>query len=204
MSKMLGGLKDTVSGMAGGLTGETALQGTAMSVAEQRLAREQQLALTERARQELTDIFPAAIQNQRQGFQGALDIFGQSLPQQSQALTQGSMNAQQTLAASLPQFQNAILGGQVDFSAFQPRAVSADFGFAQQQLPEMVQPSILATNPLTGAPALGNPNFIGPVNDGTGASPALPANKKDDDKLSTGAALGVALASPSLAWMLSR
>lgn len=95
----------------------------------------------EQARQDLFKLFPAAQQNLQQGFQGALDIFGQSLPAQTNVFQQGNVAAQQQLLAGLPQFQNAILGNQVDFSALQSTQLQMpDLGFFQQQLPQFIDP----------------------------------------------------------------
>ena len=111
----------------------------------------------QQARQDLFKLFPAAQQNVQQGFQGALDVFGQSLPAQTQAFQQGNVGAQQTLLAGLPQMQNALLGGQVDFSQLQPQQVQVDTGFFQQQLPQAVDP--FAPNPsLMGTGTLNTPN----------------------------------------------
>ena len=91
----------------------------------------------DQARGELMQLFPAAQENAQAGFQGALDVFGQSLPAQTQAFQQGNVNAQQQLLAGLPQIQNAILGGNVDLSALQPSSIdTSNLGFFQQQLPE--------------------------------------------------------------------
>ena len=73
----------------------------------------------------------------QQGFQGALNVFGQALPQQAQAFQGGNVAAQQQLLAGLPQIQNAILGGNVDLSGLQPfQAQQPTFDFAQQQIPQ--------------------------------------------------------------------
>ena len=94
----------------------------------------------QQARQDIQQIFPQAQQSLQQGFQGALDIFGQSIPAQTNVFQQGNLAAQQSIAAGLPQFQNAILGGQVDFSQFQPRQLQTpDLSFLQRQLPQLAQ-----------------------------------------------------------------
>lgn len=91
----------------------------------------------ETARGEAIPLFQGAEQNLLGGFQGALDVFGQSLPAQTQAFQQGNVNAQQQLLAGLPQIQNALFGNQVDFSGLQPSNVdTSNLGFFQQQLPE--------------------------------------------------------------------
>lgn len=126
---------------------------------------------TAQARSDLFKLFPAAQQNIQQGFQGALDVFGQSIPAQTQAFQQGNVGAQQQLLAGLPQIQNALLGGAIDYSQLQPVNVQADLGFAQQQLPQFVDPfnptpdQVAASmgpqqvSPLSGLPNLDN--FLG-------------------------------------------
>lgn len=89
------------------------------------------------ARGDIMNLFPQAQQNIQQGFQGALDVFGQSLPQQTAAFTGGNVAAQQALLAGLPQQQAAILGGQTALQPLnvQPFQFQPDLSFAQQQLP---------------------------------------------------------------------
>lgn len=110
------------------------------------------------ARADLFKLFPAAQQNVQQGFQGALDVFGQSLPAQLQAFQGGNVAAQEQLISGLPQFQNAILGGNVDFSQFQPTQLQQpDLSFFQQQLAQPVDP--FAPGPAQMIPA--TPGTIG-------------------------------------------
>ena len=107
----------------------------------------------EEARGDLFRLFPQAQQSAQQGFQGALDVFGQVLPQQAQQFQGGNVAAQQALLAGFPQFQNAILGNQVDLSGFQPfQAQQPNFNFAQQQLPQSqpLQQPQQQQSPLTG------------------------------------------------------
>jgi len=125
-------------------------------------------AATEQARQDLFKLFPAAQQNAQLGFQGALDIFGQSLPAQTDAFQQGNVGAQQQLLAGLPQQQNALFGNQVDFSQLQPVQVQTpDLGFFQQQLPQFVDPIAqeiqrdTATNPVFNPNQNPNQNPLG-------------------------------------------
>jgi len=104
-------------------------------------AAEETRRSTEQAREDLFKLFPAAQENAAAGFQGALDIFGQSLPAQSQVFQQGNVAAQQQLLAGLPQFQNAILGGNVDFNQLQPTQLQQpDLSFFQRQLPQFNDP----------------------------------------------------------------
>lgn len=91
---------------------------------------------TNQARRDIFDILPTSQQSARQGFQGALDVFGQSIPAQAQAFQQGNVGAQQQILSGLPLAQNAILGGQIDYNALQPVQITPNLGFAQQTLPE--------------------------------------------------------------------
>ena len=86
------------------------------------------------ARADLFKLFPASQDALSTGYQGAADIFGQSAPQQANLFQQGNVAAQQQVAAGMPQFQNAILGGQVDYNQFQPTQLQQpDFSFMQGQ-----------------------------------------------------------------------
>ena len=144
--------------------------------AEKKAAQAQQkgiesgIAATEQAarqaRKDLGQLFPQARQDVQQGFQGALDIFGQSLPAQTQAFQQGNVGAQQTLINALPQMQNAILGGQIDLSAFQPQQVDVDTSFFQQQLPRLNPPGVdpSSTGPMIPDAFAPGTQFQGPTN----------------------------------------
>lgn len=89
------------------------------------------------ARSDAIPLFDAAQQNTQAGFQGAMDVFNQSIPQQQQVFQQGNVGAQQALLAGAPQFQNAILGGQIDYSQMQPQTLDIP-QFTPQQLPEYI------------------------------------------------------------------
>ena len=92
------------------------------------------------ARQDAIPLFGSAFENRNLGAQAALDVFGQTIPQQFGTFQQGNVGAQQQLLAGLPQFQNAILGLPADLSGLQPQTIDVDTSFAQQQLPEFVSP----------------------------------------------------------------
>ncbi len=101
----------------------------------QDLAAQQVTSGTQRAEDTINRLFPQAQQSAQQGFQGAIDVFGQTLPQQANLFQGGNVAAQQALLAGQPQFQNAILGRQVDLSGIQPfQAPPIDFGFTNQQV----------------------------------------------------------------------
>lgn len=126
-----------------GGTDTSAQQGTIEQNEATRRFIEQQGRL---ARSDVLSLFPGADINRNLGFQGALDVFGQTIPQQFGALQQGNVGAQEAILAGLPQFQNAILGLPTDLSGLQPQTINIDTGFAQQQLPgftptdQLIQP----------------------------------------------------------------
>ena len=93
------------------------------------------------ARADLFKLFPASQDALSTGYKGAADIFGQSAPQQADIFQQGNVAAQRQIAAGMPQFQNAILGGQVDYNQFQPTQLQQpDFSFMQNQQFEAPDP----------------------------------------------------------------
>ena len=108
------------------------------------------------ARKDAIPLFGAAQQNVQQGFQGALDIFGQTVPQQLQAFQGGNVGAQSALLAGLGQQQAAILGQQLDPNALQAQTLQLpDFGTFQQQLPEFTS--------INQALGINQPPVMGPI-----------------------------------------
>ena len=89
----------------------------------------------------------AGFENRNLGNQAALDVLAQTIPQQFDAFSQGNTGAQSTLLAGLPQINNAILGLPVDMSGLQPQRINYDTGFANQQLPNFVNPDLQAQQP---------------------------------------------------------
>ena len=86
-------------------------------------------------------LFESASQNRLAGSKRALDILGQSIPQQLSTFRQGNLAAQEQLLAGLPQIQNALLGLPTDLSTLQPRQSTFDPSFTQQKLPFFQSPS---------------------------------------------------------------
>ena len=91
---------------------------------------------TKVAREEAKGLFSASDTNRNMGFQAALDVMGQSIPEQMRAYRQGNVVAQQTLLAGLPQIQNALLGNQIDMTGLEPQYLDMVPTFSQQQLPQ--------------------------------------------------------------------
>ena len=102
--------------------------------------RDLKIAFSNQAREDLFDLFPSAQSNRELGFQRALDIQGNVIPQQFSAMQQGNIGAQEALLAGLPQMRNAILGRPTHMDQLQPRSINVDTGFAQQQLPQFTTP----------------------------------------------------------------
>jgi len=137
------GLAAAVAGAAVvGAVGQKVAQNTASKA--QPKSTDKAIASTQEAasqgRQDVTDNMALARQQANLGFQGGLDVFGQSAPAQMDVFQQGNLGAQQQLLAGLPQIQNAILGGNVDLSGLQPFQVQQPgLSFLQQTLPVMPQ-----------------------------------------------------------------
>ena len=92
----------------------------------------QTLQSKNRARQDLELLFPQAQQSANQGFQSALDVFGQSVPAQSNAFQQGNIGAQQAILSGLPQIQNAL--------AFSVSSPPASAPARQARIPDKIAP----------------------------------------------------------------
>lgn len=123
-------IKDTFFGGAEKKAGQT----EARNLQEAQQIIQQQ---TEQARGEALPLFNAAQQNLAQGFQGGLDVLGQTIPQQFQAFQGGNVAAQNALLAGLPQQQAAILGQQLDPNALQAQQLALpSFSTFRQQLPD--------------------------------------------------------------------
>ena len=115
-------------------SGDKAIKATTQAAST---AAGQTTASANQARADVNRLFPQAQQTAQQGFQGALDVFGQSLPAQTDVFQQGNLGAQQAILSGLPQIQNALFGNQVDLGQLQPFQVQQpDLGFFNQTLPQ--------------------------------------------------------------------
>lgn len=108
------------------------------------------------ARSDVQSLFPAARDDIRQSFQGALDVFGRAAPARATAFRTGNLGAQRSLLSGLDQQMNAILGRPIDTSQLRPQVVPINTGFLNQQLPIAEEPAIQPieqpqVNPLSGA-----------------------------------------------------
>jgi len=127
-----------LSDIVGSFTGSTGRDAAKAQIKAGEKGQEFVRENIQQARTDAQSLFGQGQEARQQGFQGALDLFSQSLPAQAQAFNQGNVVARQSLLAGLPQFQNAILGGQVDFGALTPRNFqNPDLSFFSQQLPQL-------------------------------------------------------------------
>jgi len=75
----------------------------------------------EQGREDVLRLAPLAEESRLKGFEGALDVFSQALPQQFQAFQGGNVGAQQIQLAGLDQQKRALLGlPTADFSQVEP------------------------------------------------------------------------------------
>lgn len=136
MSWVVAGTTAAVS-VAGGVAAKNQAD-KALDAQGRQLERNEQFIKDQasRSREDALPLFDAAQISREQGFQGALDVFGETIPQQANVFQQGNVGAQQALLTGQQQQQNAILGLPANLSGFQPQALQFDSSFAQQQLPQ--------------------------------------------------------------------
>lgn len=90
---------------------------------QQQIAADQNAFQKQKMQQALGYLQPAyskASDMGNQYAQQALQLQGSTFMPQMQAAQQGNVQAQRMQIAAMPQFRNAIMGGNVDYSAFQP------------------------------------------------------------------------------------
>lgn len=153
-------------GLAAAVVGSAVVGGVASNVASNKASSAQDRAsqrasdtttsMAAQGRADVTDNMALARQQANQGFQGGLNVFGQSAPAQMDVFQQGNLGAQQQLLAGLPQIQNAILGGNVDLSGLQPFQVQQpDLSFLQQTLPQFLPQDMDSPTPAATAASMG-------------------------------------------------
>lgn len=96
---------------------------------------------TAQARQDVLGMQPGIDQTRQAGFQQALDVFGQAIPEQQRLYEQGNIQAQQALLSGQPDFANAILGLGTGMNAFAPQSMAPQQSMFQQQIPAIQAPS---------------------------------------------------------------
>lgn len=96
----------------------------------------------DQARADINRLFPQAAQARNQGYQQSMDLLSSAMPLTIGAVQQGNMNAQNTIAGSMPQMQNAILGNApIDYSFMQPQQVNVDYQSMLAGLPTLYDPT---------------------------------------------------------------
>ena len=123
-----------MSGIATAIAGSAIIGSIASNKASKRAAgaaenstREQIEFMKEQAdqaRSEINKYIPMATQSRNQGFQRQADFLSSALPTTMGMMQQGNMGAQDVLAGSMPQIQNALMGGNVDYGFLQPRKIN--------------------------------------------------------------------------------
>lgn len=120
--------------------------GTDNSAQDQQLRQNREAAEViqrnaERARQDALSLFPAAQGAMAQGIQSAMDLYGQSAPQQMQVFQQGNMGAQDAMLTGLSGIQQALMGRPMDLRAESLRSqfmspIGYDTSYFRQQVPQ--------------------------------------------------------------------
>ena len=129
-----------------------------------------------RARGDAIPLFASAQQNALAGFGGSLDLLGQITPERMRLAQQGNIGARDTLIGGQQQFQNAILGGNVDLSGLRRAPLELpNSDLFNQQLPEFTTiDQALETSRLNAIPGLGGGVVGGGGLGGAGGTGGLP------------------------------
>ena len=91
------------------------------------------------ARDDALQLYPAADENRNMGYQAALDLLKISMPEQSRQFRRGNVAAQNLMKASMPQYQNAILGNRIDYRKLQPKLLSDNSTYRDQNVPNFIK-----------------------------------------------------------------
>ena len=122
-----------MSFVATAIVGAAVIGGVATNAASKRAAEGQSEALgatteaTEAARFDINRLFGQAKETRESGFGRTLDFLSGAPSRQIDPFQQGSLAAQETTAAGLPQIQRAILGLPTDLSQIRPKQITGNF-----------------------------------------------------------------------------
>lgn len=130
-----------MSGIIDSLFGGSEASSQQAQIAANAAARGDIASRSGQARTDVLNLIPIGDINRNIGFEAARQVLAAGQPQQLSTFQQGNVQAQGTIAGGLPQIQQAILGGQTDFSGFQPQQVQFDPSFLQQQFPQFIFPT---------------------------------------------------------------
>lgn len=181
-----------VGSISGALSGRSARRSASRAADAERdsqaLALERTDEMAERARTDATNLFSSGQQNALRGFGAANDLLGESIPEQIRTFQSGNMGAQDQIRAGAQQQQNAILGGPIDYSAFQTRQIAPpSASIFQRDMPQFESIQDALNPPTSNIEGLGgllgfgpqepyrgvpdgslNPNLLTPTNHGFG------------------------------------
>jgi hypothetical protein len=129
----MGSIVDAVFGGSAKDAARTQQQGTREAMAEYKRG-------VAEAKREIRPAFEGAEQSRLERTQQAMDMLGSGFEPQLDVMSQGNMNAQQMLAGSMPQMQNAILGAPVDYGFMQPQGVDFNAGDFLSGTPSVFTP----------------------------------------------------------------
>lgn len=132
--------RDVLVTVGGAFIGSRGAEESAdISAASQREAIEAQQQARREAQQAIFDLVPVGAENIGIGTQSAIDMLAGAAPQQYQMARAGGIAAQDQLRRSMPNVQAALLGGPIDYSAYQTYR-GPDMPSLQTQLPQMKGP----------------------------------------------------------------
>lgn len=94
---------------------------TAQKTSDAQLAYTQEQS--DQARGDINRLIPQATDRRNQGYQQQMNFLGQALPVTTNLAQQGNVGAQNVVAGSIPQIQNALMGGQVNYDFMQPQQI---------------------------------------------------------------------------------
>lgn len=126
------------SAVIGGITSRNASKRAANTARETGDAQLAFMAEQEqKARGDINTLIPQATQSRLQGTQNAMDLLGQGAPMTMDAFQQGNMGAQNVMAGSMPQIQNALMGGAVNYDFMNPQKVNVDLQSLLSGVPDV-------------------------------------------------------------------
>lgn len=142
--------------VATAIVGSAVVGGVATNIASKRAAEGQSKALeatqgaTAAARFDINRLFGQAADTREAGFGRTLDFLSGAPSKQIAPFQAGSLAAQETTAAGLPQVQRAILGLPTDLSGIGPKIIEGDFDVDVSPFTRAATPSVAGRTPVVG------------------------------------------------------
>lgn len=141
-----------MSGIAAAVAGSALIGGASSIISSNRASRtagetrDAQIAYAERAegraRRDANRLIPEATDARNQGLQNQIDFLSQAAPLSLNAFQQGNVGAQEILAGSAPQIQNAIMGLPINYDFLAPRTIDYDLEGLLAGAPVISQPPV--------------------------------------------------------------